>query len=66
LENTIPIGLWSLRTRRKSTLQLKTKSTKDLSKIRNEERLKIKCGTAHFDQFEDVEYKHITKVEDLV
>jgi type III restriction enzyme len=67
-----PIGKynpdWALvfKNEKKIYFVAETKSTKDLSKLRNEERLKIKCGTAHFDQFEDVEYKYITKVEDLV
>lgn len=43
-----------------------TKSTKDLSKLRYDERMKIMCGAAHFQCFEDVEYKYVTKVEDLV
>ena len=43
-----------------------TKSTKDLSKLRNDERLKIKCGKKHFAVIDEVEYKHITKVGELV
>ena len=42
-----------------------TKSTTDLSKLRNEERLKVKCGKAHFNEFEDIEYKHVKSVVDL-
>jgi len=42
-----------------------TKSTTDLSKLRNEERLKVKCGEAHFNEFEDVEYKHVKSVMDI-
>lgn len=42
-----------------------TKSTLDLSKLRYEERMKIKCGEAHFKEFEDVEYRHVTSVSDL-
>ena len=67
-----PIGKynpdWALvfKNEKKIYFVAETKSTKELSKLRDEERLKIKCGTAHFDQFEDVEYKHITKVEDLI
>jgi len=67
-----PIGKynpdWALvfKNEKKIYFVAETKSTKEISKLRNEERLKIKCGTAHFDQFEDVEYKYITKVEDLV
>lgn len=42
-----------------------TKSTTDLSKLRNEERLKVKCGEAHFNEFKDIEYKHVKSVVDL-
>jgi type III restriction enzyme len=67
-----PIGKynpdWALvfKNEKKIYFVAETKSNKDLSKLRNEERLKIKCGTAHFDQFKDVAYKYITKLEDLV
>lgn len=43
-----------------------TKHTKDLSKLRAEERLKIKCGERHFSVVDEVEYKHVTKLGDLV
>jgi type III restriction enzyme len=38
----------------------------DLSKLRSEEQLKIKCGKAHFSEFEDLEYKVVSKVGKLV
>jgi type III restriction enzyme len=38
----------------------------DLSKLRPEEQLKIKCGKAHFSEFEDLEYKVVSKVGKLV
>jgi type III restriction enzyme len=66
-----PIGKynpdWALvfKNEKKIYFVAETKSTSILSKLRNEERLKIKCGTAHFEEFEDVEYKHITRIEDL-
>ena len=43
-----------------------TKSTTDLSKLRAEEAMKIKCGKSHFEEFEDVEYRHVTSVSELV
>jgi len=43
-----------------------TKGTLDLSKLRLEEQLKVKCGQEHFKQFEDVEYRHIARLSDLV
>jgi type III restriction enzyme len=66
-----PIGKynpdWALvfKNEKKIYFVAETKSTKDLSKLRNEERLKIKCGKAHFDKFEGVRYEFVTKVEDL-
>lgn len=67
-----PIGKynpdWALvfKNEKKIYFVAETKSTKDLSKLRNEEKLKIKCGKAHFESLENVEYKHITNVGDLV
>jgi len=42
-----------------------TKSTLDLSKLREAEKLKIRCGKAHFDEFRDVEFRHVTSVSEL-
>lgn len=44
-----------------------TKSTLNLNELRLEEKMKIKCGYAHFKEFasEGVVYKHATKVSDL-
>ena len=38
----------------------------DLSKLHLSERQKIRCVEAHFKQFEDLEYKVVSKVSDLV
>ena len=38
----------------------------DLSKLSGEEQLKIKCGKAHFNEFDEVEYKVVNKVWQLV
>ncbi len=47
-----------------------TKDTKtpqvDLSKLKRDEQLKIKCGKAHFNEFEKVEYKVVNKVGQLI
>lgn len=40
--------------------------TVDLTKIHETEQQKIKCGIAHFEQFEDVEYKVVSRVGELV
>ncbi len=33
--------------------------------LRGSEKMKIKCGTEHFRNFEDVVYKSVTKVSEL-
>lgn len=38
----------------------------DLSKLSGDEQLKIKCGKAHFNEFDEIEYKVISKVGQLV
>lgn len=38
----------------------------DLNKLHPSERKKIRCGEAHFKQFEDLEYKVVNKVGDLI
>jgi type III restriction enzyme len=38
----------------------------DLSKLKVDEQLKIKCGKAHFNEFEDLEYKVVNKVVQLI
>ncbi|MDR0820185.1 MAG: DEAD/DEAH box helicase family protein [Endomicrobium sp.] len=43
-----------------------TKSTLNLDKLRTEEKLKIKCGKAHFKEFTDVRFKTVKSIEDLI
>jgi type III restriction enzyme len=45
-----------------------TKGTTNLQDLRPEERMKIRCGYAHFKEFEPdgVVYKHVSSVSDLV
>ncbi|KAA3600829.1 MAG: DEAD/DEAH box helicase [Calditrichaeota bacterium] len=38
----------------------------DLSKLKESEQLKIKCGEAHFNEFEQIEYKVVKKVGQLI
>jgi len=38
----------------------------DLSKLREEEKMKIKCGEAHFNEFNDLEYRVVSNVGQLV
>ncbi len=66
-----PIGKynpdWALifKDERKIYFVAETKSTLDQYELRKKETLKIKCGKAHFNEFDDVEYKQVTKVVDL-
>lgn len=41
------------------------RSTVDLSKLRESERQKIECGKRHFEEFEGLEYRVVSKVEQL-
>lgn len=38
----------------------------DIYKLSPDEQLKIKCGKAHFEEFEDLEYRVVSKVGQLV
>jgi type III restriction enzyme len=38
----------------------------DLSKLHLNEQLKIKCGKAHFNEFDDLKYKVVNKVSQLI
>ncbi|MDR3092452.1 MAG: DEAD/DEAH box helicase family protein [Endomicrobium sp.] len=51
---------------KRTYLVVETKSTLDQDKLRPEEKLKIKCGKAHFKEFADVQFEHVTKVEDIL
>ena len=67
-----PIGSynpdWALifKGERKIYFVAETKNTKDLNKLRSEEQLKIKCGERHFSVVDEVEYRHVTKLGELV
>jgi type III restriction enzyme len=67
-----PIGKynpdWALifRNEKKIYFVAETKSTIDEHERRPDENLKIKCGTAHFKEFEDVEYRVVSSVGELV
>ena len=47
------------------TKDTKTKSV-DLDLLRPKEKDKVLCGKAHFEQFEDIEYKIVTTVSQLI
>ncbi|MBU1570277.1 MAG: DEAD/DEAH box helicase, partial [Proteobacteria bacterium] len=43
-----------------------TKSTTDLNKLRPQEKMKIKCGEAHFKEFPEVKFKHVEELSGLL
>jgi len=67
-----PIGTynpdWALvfKNEKKIYFVAETKSTKDPSKLRPDEKYKIKCGKAHFEQVSDIKYKHVTTTKELI
>ncbi|MFH1052255.1 MAG: DEAD/DEAH box helicase family protein [bacterium] len=66
-----PIGSynpdWALifKNEKKIYFVAETKSTTDEHLLREEEKNKIKCGKAHFKEFEDVKFKQVTVVSEL-
>ena len=67
-----PIGTYNpdwavvLKDEKKIYFVAETKSTTDKDKLRKEEQQKIQCGERHFEVFEDVNFKHVTKVSELL
>jgi type III restriction enzyme len=59
---------WALIYRDESKIYFvaETKGTKDRTQLRPDEALKIYCAERHFDEFEDVEYRVVAEVEDLL
>ncbi len=43
-----------------------TKSTTDLNLLRPQEKMKIKCGAAHFAEFPEVKFRHVKDAAELV
>jgi len=41
-------------------------ATVDLSKLSKDEQLKIKCGKAHFEEFQEISYKVINKIGQII
>ena len=67
-----PIGEYNpdwaliLKNEKKLYFVAETKSTIREFNLRGSEELKIKCGKSHFREFDDVEYKVVTKVSELI
>lgn len=67
-----PIGTYNpdwavvMKEEKKIYFVAETKSTTDIDKLRKEEQQKIQCGERHFEVFEDVNFRHVTKVSELL
>jgi type III restriction enzyme len=68
---TTPIGEytpdWALMLKREKRLYFvaETKSTLDKTKRRESENQRIECGYKHFQEFEEVEFREATSLEEL-
>ncbi|PIQ09666.1 MAG: DEAD/DEAH box helicase [Ignavibacteriales bacterium CG18_big_fil_WC_8_21_14_2_50_31_20] len=56
---------WALIKKNEKTLYFVAETKSENQELRISEKQKIKCGEAHFNEFEDVNYKQITKISDL-
>ncbi|MBU4486347.1 MAG: DEAD/DEAH box helicase, partial [Candidatus Delongbacteria bacterium] len=67
-----PIGTYNpdwaviMKNEKKIYFVAETKSTADLDKLRKEEQQKIFCGERHFEIFDGINFRHVTRVSDLV
>lgn len=59
---------WALIFRNESKIYFvaETKGSMDMKDLRSREKGKIECGEKHFQEFEDVTFKKVTKVIDLL
>lgn len=68
-EITTPIGKyrpdWAVVLKGEKKIYFVAETKGDGQELRESELMKIKCGMEHFKNFEDVEYKRVTKVSDL-
>jgi type III restriction enzyme len=56
---------WALIKKNEKILYFVAETKSENQELRISEKQKIKCGEAHFNEFEDVNYKQITKISDL-
>ena len=56
---------WALIKKNEKTVYFVAETKSANQELKTSEKRKIKCGKAHFDEFEDVEYRQIAKVSDL-
>lgn len=56
---------WALIKKNEKTVYFVAETKSANQELKTSEKRKIKCGNAHFDEFEGVEYRQVAKVSDL-
>jgi len=56
---------WALIKKNEKTIYFVAETKSENQELKESEKRKIKCGKAHFDEFEGVEYRQVVKVSDL-
>jgi len=56
---------WALIKKNEKTVYFGAETKSENQELKDSEKRKIKCGKAHFDEFEGVEYRQVVKVSDL-
>jgi len=56
---------WALIKKNEKTIYFVAETKSENQELKDSEKRKIKCGKAHFDEFEGVEYRQVVKVSDL-
>jgi type III restriction enzyme len=56
---------WALIKKNEKTIYFVAETKSENQELKDSEKRKIKCGKAHFDEFEEVEYRQVSKVSDL-
>lgn len=64
-----PIGTynpdWALIKKNEKTVYFVAETKSEDQELRTSEERKIKCGQAHFDKFEEIKFRQVSKVSDL-
>lgn len=56
---------WALIKKNEKIVYFVAETKSENQELKDSEKRKIKCGKAHFDEFEGVEYRQVSKVSDL-
>ncbi|MBC2714403.1 MAG: hypothetical protein HF978_03755 [Desulfobacteraceae bacterium] len=56
---------WALIKTNEATIYFVAETKFENQELKISEKRKIKCGKAHFDEFDGVEYRQVSKVSDL-